>query len=278
MLFVIIVMVVIISGELQGDSNINEFQHIFMGKHPQADEALPLHSKEDFVGNMEQFKFNGNNFFESLARTGNHDSIESTAEFDKKNNVVNFPVTFKSPSAFLTTRLELYSTFTVHLQVKTTQPDGLILYSGGGSGKDFISLELVNGYMQYSFDVGSGPRVIESSLQQPINDNKWHDIAVLRPAVLQTILRVDDRAAIDNLPSDKSVHFDTNDVLYIGGVPRDMYKNLPKQILSSLGYQGCLGSIDLNGDNRNILEQRATIPDEYRNLVSQGCDGKSFSI
>ena len=39
------------------------------------------------------------------------------------------------------------------------------------------------------------------------------------------------------------------------------------------GFQGCLASVDLDGDNRSLLEQGASIlPDHKQDIVS-GCEG-----
>ena len=226
---------------------------------------------------MQQFVFNENHFFE-MARTGQIQNIETTAKFDKKDKLVYFPMTFKTAGSYLSTRLMLYATFTIYLQIKTTQPNGLILYSGGDRGKDFIALELVKGHIRYVYDLGSGPRVVRSNFDQPVNDNKWHDIAILRPTLQQHILRIDGIASFDNLPDSRSVHFDTNGDLFIGGVSKNMYNTFPKQLRSREGFQGCLASLDLDGDSRNILEQRSEITEEYEDLIIEGCLGEYKNI
>ena len=212
-----------------------------------------------------------------MARTGEIDNIETNAPYDKKDKLVQFPMTFKSPGAHLSTRLNLYSTFTIFFQLKTTQPNGLIMYNGDGTG-DFFALELVEGRIQYIYNVGSGPRTVPSMLNKAINDNKWHEIGVLRTSLEQFILRVDETAAFDNLPDNRAVHLDTNNKLYIGGVSVQMYDKMPKQIISREGFQGCLASLDLDGESSNILEQRAEIPAENRDLIVEGCEGETYNL
>ncbi len=256
---------------MPGKSRIVEFDTIQVAKKPQKDDPV-LKSRENFVGYMQQLVFNKNHFFE-MARTGEIGNIETTANFDKKDKLVQFPITFKSPGAFVTTRLNLYSTFTIFFQLKTTQPNGLVMYNGDGTG-DFFALELVDGRIQYVYNVGSGPRTVASMLNEPVNDNKWHEIGVLRTSLEQFILRVDETAAFDNLPDNRAVHLDTNDKLFIGGVSHQMYSKMPNHIVSREGFQGCLASLDLDGDSRNILEQRAEIQNEYRDLIVEGCEGE----
>ena len=50
----------------------------------------------------------------------------------------------------------------VFMVIKPIKPDGLFLYNGQKMDKtgDFISLNLVNGYVEFRFDLGSGAAVI----------------------------------------------------------------------------------------------------------------------
>ena len=48
-----------------------------------------------------------------------------------------------------------------------------------------------------------------------------------------------------------------------------MYGKLPSEILSNLGFQGCLASIELNGEAADPI-QNALVPSEY---VNNGCEG-----
>lgn len=60
--------------------------------------------------------------------------------------------------------------------------------------------------------------------------------------------------------------------LYIGGVPKNMYTNLPKLIASRDGYQGCLASVDLNGRLPDLIADAL----HRVGQVERGCDGKTF--
>lgn len=58
--------------------------------------------------------------------------------------------------------------------------------------------------------------------------------------------------------------------LYIGGVIKNMYSNLPKLIASRDGYQGCLASVDLNGRLPDMIADAL----HRVGQVDRGCDGK----
>lgn len=128
-------------------------------------------------------------------------------------------------------------------------------------------------------------------------------VSILRPHISQHVLRVDESTSVDVLPDSRSVHYDlpADGTVFIGGLPavdegtsglrgpqtqppplgRQSHlltaaapSYLPKQIRSrGLGFQGCLGSIDLNGDRWRLSEHRDDVPAEYRNSVIEGCHG-----
>lgn len=58
--------------------------------------------------------------------------------------------------------------------------------------------------------------------------------------------------------------------LYIGGVLKNMYSNLPKLIASRDGYQGCLASVDLNGRLPDLIVDAL----HRVGQVERGCDGE----
>ena len=253
---------------MQGDAKILEFKDVNVGMTPKNEPAKKKPS--NFVGHQQQFIFNGNHFFE-MARTGQVKNIEVTAKFDKKEKIVQHPVTFKSNQGYvMLPQFKAYSTFAMNFQFKTIQSNGLLFYNAG-KGNDFLAVELVNGNINYVFNVGSGPRTVTTNIADPLNYNKWHDIVILRPTLQQHILRVDySYTKTDNLPDSTSVHYDLEGDLYIGGVMKSMYNALPKQIKSRHGYQGCMASLDLNSERPEIMKD-ATIPED--DLVVEGCDG-----
>lgn len=58
--------------------------------------------------------------------------------------------------------------------------------------------------------------------------------------------------------------------LYIGGVSKEMYRDLPKLVHSREGFQGCLATVDLNGKLPDLLaEALATM-----GQVERGCEGE----
>ena len=159
--------------------------------------------------------------------------------------------------------------------MKTTQTDALIFYGGGNDDSDFLSIELSSGRVRYVFDVGSGVRGLSDRFAVPLHDNAWHTVSVLRPIVRRQLLIVDGRTSIDELPDSRSVHFDLpNDELYIGGLAsRHRYGRRGSRRRRPSGFQGCLASIVLNGEDWKLSEMRADIDDEFLDDIVEGCEG-----
>jgi Laminin G domain len=65
------------------------------------------------------------------------------------------------------------------------------------------------------------------------------------------------------------------DNLFIGGLPNALLKSFQSgSIQSHDGFQGCLASINLNGDGRSLRSRGYHVPEEHRHDVIEGCEGK----
>nr|XP_027202560.1 neurexin-1-like isoform X1 [Dermatophagoides pteronyssinus] len=225
-----------------------------------------------FIGQMQNFVFNGQQYFEKI-RDGQlpNGSIRITAKLGKKDRILHNAVTFKSKYTFVgLPQLKAYSRLNVYFQFKTREPNGLLLFNGGGQKHDFIAVEMVNGNIHYIFDLGDGPRRLQSNNRQSLNDNHWHTVTLGRPSLYQHTMLIDDSLiTISTSNSERNLHLDLDGLLYIGGVRDTMWQSLPKIIKSRIGFEGCLASLDLNGETFNLVGQSdVLIPST---LVESGC-------
>ena len=193
------------------------------------------------------------------------------ARFDGGESVTRDPVTFKSHEAYVTLpKLQANSHFAVYFKIKTSLHAGLIMFNGR-MGNDFLAMELYQGYLYYIYDMGGGTQRIRVNTPDPLNDNKWHDISLLRPQIDQQLIRVDDFSpTVENMKDYSARRFDLMGPLYFGGVPRSLYNSLPMQVLSKDGFLGCIASLDLNGYAYNLLEDSTLT--EYS--VVPGCSSE----
>jgi len=151
------------------------------------------------------------------------------------------------------------------LQMKTIQAEGLIACAwpggsligrGDGSavGRILFAVELSAGQLRYVFDdaaematamagvnaAASRPLLIRAGAGQPLNDNRWHDVAVVivggasDRSDLQHTVHVDNATSTEWLPRLSSSIASTPVApvieLFIGGVTPGLYHSLPKQV------------------------------------------------
>ncbi|KAJ4432824.1 hypothetical protein ANN_21463 [Periplaneta americana] len=266
-----------------GKQNVLEFRTMHVGGLFHAEEEIQMtNTVPNFVGSMQQFSFNGHLYFE-MARSsgggyggqhspGSAPQLRVTAKFGKRDHqLVHHPVTFRSKHTFVGLPvLKAYSATNIYFQFKTREPSGLIMYNAGRE-QDFLAVELVNGHLHYIFNLGDGPVRVRDNARSSLNDNRWHAVTIGRPSPKQHTLMVDDNFAIvTSLGTNENL--DLAGILYLGGVRKDMYSLLPKQIQSRQGYEGCLASLDLNGESPNLMVD-AVVPSSQ---LAAGCeDGTS---
>ncbi|KAL7836080.1 hypothetical protein AOLI_G00273640 [Acnodon oligacanthus] len=97
-----------------------------------------------------------------------------------------------------------------------TNQDGTLLYSDDTASQDFLSINLVGGYVEFRFDCGSGSAVIRS--EEPVSMNEWHELRVSRTAK-NGILQVDEQRPVEGSSEGAFTQIKCSSPLYIGGVP-----------------------------------------------------------
>ncbi|XP_042295632.1 neurexin-2-beta isoform X11 [Sceloporus undulatus] len=221
----------------------------------------------NFIGHLSSLIFNGLPYMD-LCKNGDISYCELNARFGLRSIIAD-PVTFKSKASYLAlATLQAYASMHLFFQFKTTATDGLILFNSG-NGNDFIVVELVKGYIHYVFDLGNGPSLMKGNSDKPVNDNQWHNVIVSRDTNNVHTLKIDSRTVTQH--SNGARNLDLKGELYIGGLSRNMFSNLPKLVASRDGFQGCLASVDLNGRLPDL------IADALHRIghVERGCDGPS---
>ncbi|XP_032992061.1 neurexin-2-beta isoform X19 [Lacerta agilis] len=221
----------------------------------------------NFIGHLSSLVFNGMPYMD-LCKNGDISYCELNARFGLRSIIAD-PVTFKSKASYLAlAMLQAYASMHLFFQFKTTATDGLILFNSG-NGNDFIVVELVKGYIHYVFDLGNGPSLMKGNSDKPVNDNQWHNVIVSRDTNNVHTLKIDSRTVTQH--SNGARNLDLKGELYIGGLSKNMFNNLPKLVASRDGFQGCLASVDLNGRLPDL------IADALHRIghVERGCDGPS---
>ncbi|XP_019844704.2 neurexin-1 isoform X3 [Bactrocera dorsalis] len=265
-----------LSETILGRHSTIEIRSIHLGGMFHAEEEIQMTSTmPNFIGQLQGFIFNGQRYIDIVKNLGPELSALPSATFKLTARFVNSPpgnpyhaATFRSKHSYVgLPMLKAYSSVSVDFRFKTVEPNGLLLYNGGRRN-DFIALELVNGHIHYTFDIGDGPITMRDKSRIHMNDNRWHQVSIRRPGPKTHTLTVDDSFEIVTLTGN-SMHLELSGILYIGGVFKDMYAKLPASISSRSGFEGCLASLDL-GDTSPTLTSDAVVPSS---LVVSGCEG-----
>lgn len=71
----------------------------------------------------------------------------------------------------------LFCRFSVQLRIRTFASSGLIYYTAHQKQVDYSALQLQEGKLRFSFDLGKGQSVV--SHEAMISDGKWHTVHLL---------------------------------------------------------------------------------------------------
>ncbi|XP_049328502.1 neurexin-1a isoform X6 [Astyanax mexicanus] len=254
-----------VEGEITGDHTQLEFHNIETGIVTEKRYLSTVPS--NFIGHLQSLVFNGMAYID-LCKNGDIDYCELNAMIGFKSIIAD-PVTFKSRSSYISlTTLQAYYSMHLFFQFKTTSSDGLILYNSG-DGNDFIVVELVKGYLHYVADLGNGAHLIKGNSNKPLNDNQWHNVMISRDTNNLHTVKIDTKVTTQTTMGAKNL--DLKGDLYIGGVAKEMYKELPKLVHAKEGFQGCLASMDLNGRLPDLISDAITCVGQ----IERGCEGPS---
>uniref|UniRef100_A0AAY4E4W4 Agrin n=1 Tax=Denticeps clupeoides TaxID=299321 RepID=A0AAY4E4W4_9TELE len=155
----------------------------------------------------------------------------------------------KSEKALLVNKFEL--------SIKTEATQGLILWSGKGVERsDYIALAIVDGRVQMTYDLGSKPVVLRSSVR--VNTNRWIRIKASR-ALRDGSLQVGNEAAVTGSSPLAATQLDTDGALWLGGLEElGVARRLPKAY--STGFVGCVKDVLVDGVELHLVEDALNSP------------------
>nr|XP_022901915.1 agrin-like isoform X3 [Onthophagus taurus] len=134
--------------------------------------------------------------------------------------------------------LKAYHKLSIEVEFKAYAYDGIILYNqqrADGSG-DFVSLALVNGFVQFKYNLGNGP-VIITSLDR-IQLKRFHKVIIKRYH-RDGILKVDDNEDVAGQSQGNLRALDLEEDAFIGYVPSN-YSRVYENVGIDRGLQGCI--------------------------------------
>ncbi|XP_051975957.1 chondroitin sulfate proteoglycan 4-like [Xyrauchen texanus] len=167
------------------------------------------------------------------------------------------------------------SSFQVSLEFKTSRRSGLLLLAAGQ--RDYLSLELYNGRLQARIDMGSGEKVLSSSMGLQLSNLLDHFVSLTLADSKLTM-------AVDNLYTtfipmeamDEYLNIDQG--LFLGGV-RDLDVEYLSTAVPSL--RGCMNNVKFKFHDFDILASEAAICYDTKEICSiefEAVDGETISF
>ncbi|XP_061162516.1 agrin-like [Saccostrea echinata] len=126
------------------------------------------------------------------------------------------------------------------IRLKILNDDGIITFASqypNGTG-DFIAVTVVNGYLEFRYDLGSGLALIRSRDQ--LKRNVYHKVLVNRVG-RSGQLQVDNSPVLQGQSEGALTSLDLGDFLYLGNIPEEA-KEAKKMLGIQVGLAGCIDS------------------------------------
>ena len=111
-------------------------------------------------------------------------SLQMSAQFAETNieETIHHAVSFTASNTYVgLPQMKAYNAINIRFQFRTFEPNGLIMYNAG-KASDFIAVELIEGRIQYTLNLGYGPINIKNNAAESLADNKWHWVVIGRPS------------------------------------------------------------------------------------------------
>ncbi|XP_070695421.1 agrin [Pempheris klunzingeri] len=169
--------------------------------------------------------------------------------FDGRTFIEYHNAVTKSEKALLVNKFEL--------SIRTEATQGLVLWSGKGVERsDYIALAIVDGHIQMTYDLGSKPVVLRSSVR--VDTNRWIRIKASR-ALRDGSLQVGNEAAVTGSSPLAATQLDTDGALWLGGLEElAVARRLPKAY--STGFVGCVKDVVVDGVELHLVEDALNSP------------------
>lgn len=127
------------------------------------------------------------------------------------------------------------------LRIRTVQPTGNVMYAAGKV--DYNILEIVNGVVQYRFDLGSGEGMV-SVTSIFVSDGQWHEVKLEREGNSARLMVNGKHVAQGNAPGVNGIlNLQSND-LYLGAEVRQHPTVLGFEDIQR-GFVGCMDDVKI---------------------------------
>lgn len=173
-----------------------------------------------------------------------------TLAFDGRTYIEYLNAVIESEKALQSNHFEL--------SLRTEATQGLVLWIGKvGERADYMALAIVDGHLQLSYDLGSQPIVLRSTVK--VNTNRWLRVRAHREH-REGSLQVGNEAPVTGSSPLGATQLDTDGALWLGGLQKlPVGQALPKAY--GTGFVGCLRDVVVGHHQLHLLEDAVTKPE-----------------
>ncbi|XP_040183775.1 neurexin-2-beta isoform X15 [Rana temporaria] len=253
----------------------------YIGGSPNTADLPGSPVSNNFMGCLKDVVYKNNDFKLELSRLAADGDPKMRLSGDllfRCENVPSLdPVTFQVPEAFLhLPRWETKKAGSISFDFRTTEPNGLLLFSqgrprGGGNvpgtipgavtaGRperppkaDYFAVELLEGTLYLLLDLGSGGIKVKAS-HKKVNDGEWCHVDIQRDGRKGSI-SVNSRNTPFQVGGESEI-LDLEGDMYLGGLPEPREDlQLPPEVWTAslgLGFVGCIRDLFVDGKSRDI--------------------------
>ncbi|XP_063707858.1 laminin subunit alpha-1-like [Culicoides brevitarsis] len=240
---------------------LNASNKLFVGGLP--DEAMHLPS--ELVSKLEGFKgclrkFSVNNVTQDLAKVNSHKNVGQC--FPRVEKGSYFP---GDAYGIYKRNFNVGRVLELQLEYKTSELNGILLSVSDRDGFPALSLEMNNGNIVFSTDMGDGiPLRATKSMDSKyaLCNNKWHTVYALYDSE-QIFVRVDNLTSVYDVTPNRGNKIQTKSPLYIGGIPEQASQGT---LLSRENFKGCINNVVIRGDLKDWTDY-----DHLHNILLNEC-------
>ncbi|XP_067005728.2 agrin-like [Anabrus simplex] len=136
---------------------------------------------------------------------------------------------------------------------RTSEPNGLLLWINKGKTlqSDYLAIAMVNGYLEFSFNLGKQRNFLVSKSKVHVSDGAWHTVIAHRRK-RHGYLQVDGESPVRSIAEPGAALLNTNGRLWIGGAPT-LPSGLPAPYY--LGFKGCIDKVKVSRKPLDMLQR-----------------------
>uniref|UniRef100_A0A8R1I6V3 Laminin-like protein epi-1 n=2 Tax=Caenorhabditis japonica TaxID=281687 RepID=A0A8R1I6V3_CAEJA len=245
------------SGVADGNKSVlnlnQQISKLYVGGIPRsAAISKDLYNRE-FIGDVEQLKLHGEPIGLWNSRKNGSSNVTGSPKKPKiTDNAEELSISLDGEgyTSYKPSHWNPRKATKISLSFLTFSPHGLLFFVG--KDRDFMSLELSDGGVKLSVDLGSGVGqwTTESS---NYNDGKWHTVSIVREEKhVKIMIDGKDEVLEGDVPGKES-EMSVTEFLYIGGIPSGL--NVRTTIVP---LRGCIKSVKLGSDDVDLESSQAS--------------------